>query len=112
VRVRLNLKPGQRGTRRLVAEYGDRLVCVRYRYDIRTRRRYKTVELIIDERDWDPPGATLFLVRINWGEIEFARAARKAGGVWLAQRKLWRLRYDAIRRIGLEARIVDTEDAQ
>jgi len=33
MRVRLHLKPGQQGTRRLLEEYGDRLVCVRYRYD-------------------------------------------------------------------------------
>ena len=33
MRTRLTLKPGQRGTKQLVAEYGDRLVCVRYRYD-------------------------------------------------------------------------------
>jgi hypothetical protein len=26
-------RPGQRGTRKLVTRYGDRLVCVRYRYD-------------------------------------------------------------------------------
>ena len=31
--VGLHLKPGQKGTKHLVAQYGDRLVCVRYRYD-------------------------------------------------------------------------------
>ena len=33
MRARLILKPGQRGTKKLCAEYGERLVCVRYRYD-------------------------------------------------------------------------------
>lgn len=28
-----HLKPGQDDTKRLVARYGDKLVCVRYRYD-------------------------------------------------------------------------------
>jgi hypothetical protein len=32
-RVRLHLKPGQKGTKQLLAQYGDRLICVRYRYD-------------------------------------------------------------------------------
>jgi hypothetical protein len=31
--TRLTLKPGQRGTHKLAAKYGDRLVRVRYRYD-------------------------------------------------------------------------------
>ena len=33
MRARLILKPGQRGTRKLCAEYGERPVCVGYRYD-------------------------------------------------------------------------------
>jgi hypothetical protein len=32
-RVRLRLKPGHRDTKRLLAKYRDRLICVRYRYD-------------------------------------------------------------------------------
>jgi hypothetical protein len=39
----LVLQPGNRGTRKLWAEYGQRLVCVRYRYDERLKRRLKTV---------------------------------------------------------------------
>jgi len=43
-------RPGQRGTQKLVTRYGDRLVCVRYRYDAAAGKRYKTVEIIIDEQ--------------------------------------------------------------
>ena len=32
---------------------GDRLLCVRYRYDAEEKRRYKTVELIVEEAAWD-----------------------------------------------------------
>jgi hypothetical protein len=31
--TRLKLKPRQKGTKKLLSEYGDALVCVRYRYD-------------------------------------------------------------------------------
>jgi hypothetical protein len=31
--TRLSLAPGQNGTKKLLARYGERLVCVRYRYD-------------------------------------------------------------------------------
>ena len=33
MRPRLHLKPSQKDTKQLLEEYGDRLVCVRYRYD-------------------------------------------------------------------------------
>ncbi|MEJ5346981.1 MAG: hypothetical protein WHS83_18885 [Chloroflexus sp.] len=56
MRTRLKLKPGQRGTKKLQALYGDRLICVRYRYDIATGRRLKTIELIVDEKVWVPCG--------------------------------------------------------
>lgn len=54
MRTRLHLKPGQRGTKRLSEKYGEQLVCVRYRYDDATKKRYKTVELIVDIAEWAP----------------------------------------------------------
>jgi hypothetical protein len=54
MRTRLVLKPGQRGTKKLVAEYGERLIYVRYRYDIERRWRVKTIELIVHEGPWEP----------------------------------------------------------
>ena len=53
--IRTVRKPGERGTQRLVAEYGERLVCVRYRYDLARNKRYKTIELIVAEDDWRAP---------------------------------------------------------
>ena len=41
-RVRLHLKPGQKGTKQLLAQYGDRLICVRYRGAPRRRTRLGT----------------------------------------------------------------------
>ncbi len=48
------LRPGARGTIRLVRKYGKKLICVRYRYDGDTQKRVKTVELVIDEKPWIP----------------------------------------------------------
>jgi hypothetical protein len=66
--ARATLRPGQRGTKKLVTRFGDRLICVRYRYDAARRKRFTTVELIVDESDWTastptapeaaPPGPT------------------------------------------------------
>jgi hypothetical protein len=52
LRTRLTLQPGRPGTKRLVDEYGERLVCVRYRYDDARHRRLKTVELIVEDVPW------------------------------------------------------------
>jgi hypothetical protein len=54
MQTRLTLQPHQRGAKQLLAKYGDRLVCVRYRYDFEQKRRLKTVELIVEECHWIP----------------------------------------------------------
>jgi hypothetical protein len=54
MRTRLHLKPGQKGTKQLLTQYGDRLVCVRYCYDAERKKRFKTVELIIAGCAWEP----------------------------------------------------------
>jgi hypothetical protein len=45
-----HLKPGQKGTVRLQEKYGDKLLCVRYRYDEVREVKLKTVEIIVDEK--------------------------------------------------------------
>ena len=55
MRTLLHLKPGKKGTKQLLAQYGDRLVCVRYHYDAQRKKRFKAVELIVAEREWEPP---------------------------------------------------------
>ncbi|MGA8050102.1 MAG: hypothetical protein WCA09_07985 [Burkholderiales bacterium] len=52
--TRLTLRPGQHGTRKLVARFGERLVRVRYLYDAEAGRRLKTVELIVESVPWTP----------------------------------------------------------
>ena len=111
-RTRLTLKPGQAGTKHLVDKYGDRLVCVRYRYDAATRRRYKTVELIVEEAAWDLPGPAyaetdVVSIRIAREEPDLQREVKAAGGRWNADLKMWELRYGAVVELGLQGRIVE-----
>lgn len=108
--VRTTLRPGDKGTKAMVSRFGDRLVCVRYRYDKTTRRRLKTVELIVDEKHWDPPGAEAcqyVFVRIPFTETDIRHAVLKHGGRWDADRRLWRLLWMTARNLGLENRVVD-----
>ena len=46
--VRTTLQPGQRGTKRLSEKYGNKLVCVRKRYD--DEYAYTTVEILISKK--------------------------------------------------------------
>ena len=74
--VRLHLKPGQKGTKQLLATYADRLGCVRYRYDARLQLwqlRYDRLQALgLTDRivpssprkhlpvDADPPPAAIY----------------------------------------------------
>ena len=110
-RVRLHLKPGQRGTKQLLAQYGDRLICVRYRYDAQRKKRLKTVELLVAERDWKPPRPPFahdqsVALRVPFADVAVRDRVKQAGGRWNPQRRVWELRYDRTVALGLEDRIV------
>lgn len=47
MRTLKTLKPGQMGTKDLLARYGPTLLYVRYRCDENTGERLKTVELVV-----------------------------------------------------------------
>ena len=103
MRTRLHLKPGQKGTKQLLTQYGDRLVCVRYRYDAQRKKRFKTVEIIVAERDWDPPAPrftaeTIVGVRVGFAEADMRERVKQAGGKWNRRRKVWDMRYDQVAR--------------
>ncbi|GLI39314.1 hypothetical protein KI811_17595 [Geobacter hydrogenophilus] len=116
MKTRLILKPGQRGTKRLSDTYGDNLVCVRFRYDAATRQRIKTVELIVERIDWNPPpekypADTLVAVKIEGYEIDLRKKIKEAGGKWNPDKKLWFVTYGNIAGTALEKHIyVDTLD--
>jgi hypothetical protein len=115
MRTRLKLQPGMRGTKKLVTKYGNRLVCVRYRYDEAHGKRYKTVELIEEEVDWVPPAASaiaperIVAVQVAYGETDVRQQVKAAGGRWNSVQKVWELRYDQVLRLGLTERLVYPE---
>ena len=121
--VRATLTPGQHGTKQLQKQFGDQLVCVRYRYDKETKRRVKTVELIVEDTPWlttDEPDLRIprprqrvvrdVLLHINYQETDLRQQVKQAGGFWLKNKKLWRLGYEKVVQLGLEKRIVELVD--
>jgi hypothetical protein len=108
--TRLTLKPGERGTKKLQEFYGDRLIAVRYRYDPVTRKRMKTAEIIVDEREWIPAQTDsqpheLLQVDIGYHEVELRTKVKEAGGRWDAQKTAWILPRHRIVKLGLQHRI-------
>src|SRR6266704_6824403 len=93
-----------------LARYGERLVCVRYRYDSATGRRVKTAELIVQDIAWAGRARKprrndhdLVGVRIDWKESELRAAVKRAGGIWRPRQRLWELSWDAVRTLGCTA---------
>jgi len=114
------MKPGEPGTKRLQAHYGEQLVCVRYRHDRQNRRRLTTVELIIDTGFYLPESRILtqrqaqtpdpgrkVMVRIDYPESDLRQKIKQAGGKWDPERKRWLVSYREAEKLGLASRIED-----
>jgi len=80
------IQPGQRGAKKFAAQYGDRLVCVRSRQDEQRKKRFKIIELIVEEWPWTPPPPrrrkeNLVFVKVAFPERELRRQIKDVGGV-------------------------------
>ena len=77
------LAAGQGGTKKMVERYGDRLICVRYRYDSEKRIKYKTVELIVEKGVWNYESRKTEQkrkvgIRVKYSEIDIRRRIKTA----------------------------------
>lgn len=108
------LFPGQKGTKRLVEQYGDALLCVRYRTDEKRGLRLKTVELIVGEKPLRTGSKYQDEEMVNlivaYGETILRDQLKSLGGRWNPKDKLWQVEFGAIRGIPeLVERIVQPE---
>ncbi len=110
--TRLTLRPGQKGTKKLLERYGERLVRVRYLYDRQTERRLKTVELIVEAVHWRPRlrhprlrDDEIVAVRIAYEETELRSRAKRLGAVWRPAQRLWELTWRYAKRLGIADRV-------
>lgn len=109
--VRKTMRPGQKGTSRFLRDWGDRLVCVRYRFDAKGKTRFTTVEIVASApRPWTPPrrpspGALVYL-KVDRNDWKAIRKLREARAWWDRDAGVWRTRYDVAERLRLRDRIV------
>lgn len=118
--VRKKLNPGDYGTKRHLNKYGEKLVCVRYRYDDEKYTRYTTVELIVDEQPYfnnslisakapitsNIKENPLVNLKVSYYDQETRQLVKNAGGVWDSEQKHWSLDKALVIKLGLEKRII------
>jgi hypothetical protein len=113
MQIRSTVQPGHRGAKKLLTQYGDRLVCVRSRYDEQRQKRWKTVELIIKEEPWPPlappPADGLVSIRIAVSEVTLRQQVKQLGGRWDPRRQVWEVRYAQAVALGVAERSSDSE---
>ena len=91
--TRRYLHPGQNGTKRLVRQYGGKLICVRYRNDARSCQRHKTIKLVEENVSWhwhsrgsrerhlmQRAAGEPVLVKIDYNERELRETVKPTGG--------------------------------
>jgi len=106
LKTRRKLNAGQPGTKKLIREYGDKLVCVRYQYDNLTWRKQRTIELVLDEDDWIPKSKDLVHIQVKYGEKELGIRVKQNGGIWNRKKQLWELPINKVLEMGLTDSIV------
>ena len=89
IQARRTLTPGQKGAKKFLDRYGERLVCVRYRYDEQRRKRGAAVEIIVEESGWSPPERPVIVgLRVDFQETELQRRVKQAGGKWNSTKRV------------------------
>ena len=111
MKAQRTLLPGDLGAKNMTDKYGDRLICVRYRFDPSTSRKFKTVELIEEEIRGEKhagriPVNKILEIQVHITEYRLRHLVKAAGGRGNPVKQGWRLPYGMIRNLGLEDRII------
>ena len=117
--IRKTLSPGDPGTKQHLRRFGEKLVCVRYRYNDEKKQRYTTVEVIVDQRSYlhyhakaenkvqgKSEGDYQVYLKIPYNDFETRIKIKKAGGYWDTSQKAWKLDKQTAIALGLKDRII------
>ncbi|HOD62087.1 MAG TPA: hypothetical protein PKG96_08300 [Bacilli bacterium] len=106
------LRPGQQGTKKLVEQYGDRLLNVRYIYNAISEVKMKTVVLVEEQKPWTkkrqyiPPNKIMHL-KVEYDEVQIRNLVKSCGGRWNKEKGYWEIAYRQVQILGLENRILN-----
>lgn len=102
---------GQPGTKKWIDKYGKDLICVRYKYDAAKQKKFKTVELIAEERSYTTKkdkihNNKIVAIRVSYSETDLQRTVKSFGGKWNRDKKVWELAYKYVVELGLSDRLI------
>lgn len=105
-RVTKKLLPQQPGAKKLTAQFGATLVCVRYRLDPKQGRRYTTVELVVSEAQATslPKALRPVYVRLAEREVILWQSILNAGAQWDKEKQAWRVTTATAKRLKIQHR--------
>ena len=115
LRIAKTFAPSLDGTRRLAREFGDRLVCVRHRYDDASALRVTTVEIVAHVDPLcgcaPPPRSAVAAWEPVWVRLApdaraLHRQALEAGGRWHCEHRLWEVPRWLVARLDLGGRLI------
>jgi hypothetical protein len=91
------LRPGKTGTRQALSPYGHRPVCVRCGCHPQRKQRLKTAEILVAERDGEPPPAhfapaEIVGVRVALDEVTIRDQVNRAAARWTVSQVALRVR--------------------
>ena len=106
--VSRKLKPGKKGTKKLLEKYVDKLLNVQYIYD---SEKYIMMKTIV-QKSWYPnknkiPYNKIVRLKIEYGEVQLGRLVKSAGGSWNKEGGYWELPYREAVLLGLDNRIIN-----
>jgi hypothetical protein len=106
LRVIKKIARGERGSKGLTAEHGERLVCIRHRIDPTGTVRLTTVELVVSEKKIQRRPSPMVDVVVKLHERELQGRLKAAGGRWDQNERVWRIRRATATALGLKKRIL------
>ena len=106
-RVTKTMSPDQPGAIKLAREYGESLICVRYRCNAELTTRYTTVELLLQETPIQRSTEALKLIQVQmpWDDAELRKKAAEMGASWNCNTKRWTMPLYVARALGLTERV-------
>lgn len=105
-RVVKTLAPTDRGAIELAQHYGEALICVRHRTDVKGKVRHTTVELLVQSTPIKARAVKMVLVKVEPHERTLHSLIKAAGGVWDWKNRLWRLPSRVASILNLRDRVV------
>ena len=120
MKVQQKLSTGMPGTKKYLERYGEKLLCVRYRYDEKTQEQVTTIECEVNRKLYPKLNAEVqrklyshpsrhVLEKVEYHEEELRRKIKMNGGIWIKDKRMWKIPYHKVYELDIKNRIQEIE---